>query len=141
VRYSTEFPIRFGEIDHARVVYYPRFYHIFHRAFENWFDEALGLRYAEIVGPRNMGFPSVHVETDFLKPLRYGERVRIEIDLTKIGTRSITCSYKAYRLPDGELAARASITTVCIDNDSFKAVHIPDDIRERFERFKNSSSG
>ena len=34
MKFSAEFSVRFGEVDQARVVYYPRFFHYFHQAFE-----------------------------------------------------------------------------------------------------------
>jgi 4-hydroxybenzoyl-CoA thioesterase len=116
VTYAAEFPVRFGEIDLARVVYYPRYFHYFHQAFEQWFEEALGVSYPELVNAQNIGFPSVHVETDFKAPLRYGDRVRVEIEVVEIGTR---------------------VTTVAINNDSFKSIVIPPEWRERFERFRS----
>ena len=133
--YTTEIPVRFGDIDHARVVYYPRFFHMFHRAFERWFDEALGISYPEVV--QRVGFPSVHVETDFRKTLSYGESARITIEVVKVGSKSLTLKYTLHRVPDGELSAEATITTVCIDGD-FKSTTIPDDLRDRFEKYKAS---
>lgn len=135
--YSTEFTVRFGEIDPARVVYYPRFFHYFHQAFESWFENALGVPYGKVLEDHNIGFPSVHVETDFKRPLRYGEKVRIDIDLLEIGKRSITLLYTAVRLPDGKVSAVSTIKTAAIRNDTFKSVDIPDDWRERFEEFKS----
>ena len=136
--FECEFPVRFGEIDNAGVVYYPRFFHIFHMAFEEWFGGALGATYADLVVRDNIGFPSVKVETEFLAPLRYGESVRVRLELEEIGRKSITCRYTMFRLPDGVEAARARITTVAIDNDSFKSITIPDEWRERLQRFKDS---
>ena len=137
MKYAVELPVRFGEIDHARVVYYPRFFHYFHQAFEMWFGEALGVPYSETVTTHNIGFPAVRVETEFRKPLCYGETARVEVELLRVGNRSITNRYTITRLPDGEISATATITTVCIDNDSFTSVDIPDEFRERFEKFRD----
>ena len=139
MKYSTEFTVRFGEIDPARVVYYPRFFHYFHQAFENWFGDALGVPYWKALGEHNIGFPAVQVETAFRRPLRYGEKVRVDMELLEIGKRSITVRYTAVRLPDGEVSAEATIKTATIRNDTFKSVNIPDDWRERFENFKSGS--
>ena len=137
--YKIEFPVRFGDVDHARVMYYPRFFHYFHQAFESWFSDALGVSYPELVTKQNIGFPSVKVETEFKKPLRYGDRVRIELELVNVGSKSITCQYTATRLPDDVLCARATITTVAIDNDTFKSIAIPDQWRDRFRRFADAT--
>jgi len=138
MKFATELPVRFGEIDHARVVYYPRFFHYYHQAFEEWFGQALGVPYPDLVTKQGIGFPSVRVESEFLKPLRYGDRARIEIEIAEIGRTSLTLRYTITRLPDNELAARATIKTVAIDDD-FKPVPIPDDWRRRFERFRDAA--
>ena len=133
--FASEFTVRFGEIDQARVVYYPRFFHYFHKTFEEWFD-TLGVPYPDVVGKLNVGFPSVKVETEFIKPLRYGDRVRVELELVDIGKRSITVVYTMTRLPDGVTAARAKIKNVLVDNDTFTSLPLGE-WRERFENFKS----
>jgi len=135
--FSHEITVRFGDIDQARVVYYPVFFHYLHETFEEWFDKALGASYPQLVVKENIGFPSVRVETEFRKPLPYGERVRVELRLLEVGTRSITVEYHVVRLSDGETSARARVTTVAVDNDTFRSVPIPAHWRERFERFMN----
>lgn len=137
MKFVTELPVRFGEIDHARVVYYPRFFHFFHQAFEEWFG-ALGVPYPELVTRENLGFPSVRVETEFLKPLRYGDRARVEIEIVEIGNASLTLRYTLVRMPDGEESARAVIKTVAIDHTTFAPVPIPDVWRRRFEQFRDA---
>ncbi len=136
--FSAEFSVRFGEIDQARVVYYPRFFHYFHQAFEEWFARALGVSYPDLVLKENVGFPSVRVETEFLAPLRYGDKIRVDLELLEIGRTSITVRYTLVRLADGATSARATIKNVAIDNDTFKPVPISDDWRRRFEKFKNA---
>lgn len=135
--FSAEFDVRFGEIDYARVVYYPRFFHYFHQAFEEWFGRALGVSYPDLVVGENVGYPSVKAETEFLKPLRYGDRIRIDLELLDIGRTSITVGYTVVRLTDGQVSARATIKNVAIDNDTFKPVPIPPEWRRRFETFRN----
>ncbi len=135
--FSAEFSVRFGEVDYARVVYYPRFFHYFHQAFEEWFSGALGAPYPELVVKENIGFPTIRAETEFLAPLRYGDRFRVDVELVDIGRTSITMAYTIVRLGDGKVSARATIKNVAIDNDTFKPMRIPDRWRERFERFRS----
>jgi 4-hydroxybenzoyl-CoA thioesterase len=132
--YAREFAVPFGVVDHARVVYYPRFFDFFHRTFEAWFG-ALGASYPQLVLEENLGFPTVRVETEFVKPVRYGDRLRVELELAEVGRRSITVRYTAVRLPDGEVAARATVKKALVDNDRFVSVDIPEAWRRRFEAF------
>ena len=141
MRYTAEFPVRFGDIDRAGVIYYPQFFHYFHQTFEDWFGDALGVPYSDVVVGRGLGFPSVRVETDFLAPLRYGDRVRVELTLADIGSKSITVQYVATRAADGVRVAVARIVKVAVENESFRSVPIPDDLRERFQRFRAGEEG
>lgn len=134
--FSAEFDVRFGEIDLAGVVYYPRFFHYFHQAFEEWFGRALGVSYAD-VPKEGKGYPSVRVESEFLKPLRYGDRIRVDLELRDVGRSSITVGYTITRLGDGEVSARATVTNVNIDHD-FKPAPITDAWRRRFQRFRDA---
>jgi 4-hydroxybenzoyl-CoA thioesterase len=134
--FTSDFTVRFGEVDRAQVMYYPRFFHLFHQTFEEWFGGALGVPYPEVLNNENLGFPTVKVETEFLKPLRFGDRVRIVLELVAIGEGSLTLSYTAVRLADGEVAARATVKKATIENDTFRPVTIDDVWRQRFERFQ-----
>jgi 4-hydroxybenzoyl-CoA thioesterase len=137
VTYAAEFTIRFGEIDQAGVVYYPRFFHYFHQTFESWFGDALGVPYSVLVTGQNLGFPSVSVQTEFSNPLRYGDTVKIELDLVDIGSRSITLQYTAVRLSDGAVSAKARIKKVAVQNDTFSSIEIPGEWLERFKAFQS----
>ena len=138
MKFSAEFSVRFGEIDQAHVVYYPRFFHYFHQAFEEWFAGALGVSYPDLVVKENVGFPSVRVETEFLKPLRYGDKIRVDLELLEIGRTTITVRYTLVRLADGATSARATIKNVAVDNDTFTPVPISDEWRRRFEKFRDA---
>jgi 4-hydroxybenzoyl-CoA thioesterase len=138
MKFSAEFNVRFGEIDQAGVVYYPRFFHYFHQAFEEWFAGALGVSYPDLVLKENIGFPSVRVETEFLKPLRYGDTFRVDLELLEIGRTSITVRYTLARLSDGATSARATVKNVAINNSTFRPVPISAEWRRRFERFRDA---
>jgi 4-hydroxybenzoyl-CoA thioesterase len=139
MKFATELPVRFGEIDQAGVVYYPRFFHYFHQAFEEWFRQALGTSYPDLVLKEGIGFPSVRVESEFFKPLRYGDRARVEIEVLEVGRKSLTLRYELHRVTDNVLSARATIKTVAIDNESFTSVAIPETWRALFERFRTAA--
>jgi 4-hydroxybenzoyl-CoA thioesterase len=132
--FRTTIQVRFGDVDHAGIVYYPRFYIYFHEAFEDLFNLS-ELPYFELIDKQRIGFPTVHVETDFKKPLRYGDSLDIEVVVARLGTRSVTMAYTGYRHRDGELSVLAKTTLACVDMDSFKSRDIPESLRELFQRF------
>jgi 4-hydroxybenzoyl-CoA thioesterase len=133
VPFVRELPVRFPDVDFARVVYYPRFFDYTHQVFEDFFAMELGVPYARMLQERKIGFPSVHCEADFKSPLRFGDVVRIELSTDAVGERSITSRYRfSVR---GTPCAELKVVTATIDLERFTGVKVPDDVRAAFERF------
>ncbi len=132
--FRTSVEVRFGDVDHAGIVFYPKFFTYFHEAFEDFFNDA-GHPYPKLIDERKIGFPTVHIETDYKKPLKYGDSLDLEVSVPKLGRRSATFRYVGYRHRDGQHACTAEITCACVDMRAFHAVDIPDDLRALFERF------
>src|SRR5262249_39487794 len=66
--FEVTLPVRFGQVDYAGIMYYPRFFDNFHTVFEDMFTTRLGVPYMSILRDRRIGFPMVHMETDFRRP-------------------------------------------------------------------------
>jgi 4-hydroxybenzoyl-CoA thioesterase len=129
--YTTRVRVRFGDEDHAQIVYYPRFFNFFHIAFEDFFGDQ-GRPYKEVLDTDGIGFPTVHVETDFKSTLRFGDEFEVEVRVAKIGRTSATFHYIGRK--EGTLAAEARMTVVCVDMKTWQPVPIPDRYRQLFER-------
>ena len=138
-------PVRFADVDHAGIVYYPRFFHYFHIAFEELFRARMGSRgYVALLDEQRIGFPSVSAHCDYKAPLRLGDTVAIDVSLERLGERSVTLRYRVYRCPepgpggepgdpvDGALAAEGTTTSAVVDLDAFRATLIPAHLRQLF---------
>ena len=132
--FRTSIPVRFGDVDHAGIVYYPQYYIYFHEAFEDFFNLS-DHSYFDLLDKQRIGFPTVHVDTDFKSPLRYGDSLDITLSVAQLGHRSVVMHYDGYRHRDGVHCVTANITLVCMDLDTFKSRDIPDALRELFTRF------
>ncbi len=129
------FPVRFADIDHAGIVYYPVYYHYFHVAFEEMFRDRLGAAgYASLLNDRKIGFPAVSSSCTYRAPLRFGDDVEIILLVTKVGQKSVTFGYRASRLTDSQSEPVADGEIVCavLDFASFRAIAVPDDLRRLF---------
>jgi 4-hydroxybenzoyl-CoA thioesterase len=128
-RFTT--PVRFADVDHAGLVYYPRFFHFFHLAFEELWRARLGPRaYVELIDRDRIGFPAVRAECDFKGPLRFGDDAAIEIAIERLGTKSITFTYRVQRAADGALAAEGKVVCAVTDLARMVAIAIPERVRE-----------
>ena len=125
--------IRFGDIDHAGIVYYPRFLHYFHVALEEFFGQELGVDYPILVNEHRIGLPTVHLETDFRRPLRYGDQIEVEVRVLKIGKSAITFGYRVFKQGENQPRTEGYNVTVCLDMETFTKRDIPDWLRQRLE--------
>jgi len=120
----------FGDIDNAGIVYYPRFMHYFHLALEEFFANEMGIDYAAVLHQRNLSLPTVHLESDFRRRLRYGDRINIEVGVINIGQSSITWGYKGYRGDEEEMVVEGQNVTVCVRTDTFEKIDVPEWLRQ-----------
>ena len=122
----------FGDIDNAGIVYYPRFMHYFHLAMEEFFPIELGIDYADVLHKRNVSLPTVHLESDFRRKLRYGDQINMEVRVIHIGRSSITWGYKGYRLAGEEevVVVEGQNVTVCVRTDTFEKIDVPEWLRK-----------
>ena len=137
--------ICFGDIDNAGIVYYPRFVHYFHLAMEEFFSSEIGIDYAEVIHKRNVSLPTVHLEADFKRRVRYGDEINMEIRIIKLGQSSITWGYRGYRRTgEKELVIEGQNVTVCVSADTFAKREIPEWLRKPLtdytERYNRESS-
>lgn len=132
--FVRELPVRFPDVDFARVVYYPRFFGYCHQVFEDFFAAEVGVPYARMLQERKVGYPTVHASADFKSPLRFGDVVRIELTTDSVGEKSITSRYRLGC--KGTACAELKIVTAPVDLERFTGLKVPDDVRAAFERFR-----
>ena len=132
--FRARIQVRFGDVDHAGIVYYPQFFIYFHEAFEDFFNTN-GFPYDQLLNKRRVGFPTVHIECDYRLPLRYGDALDVELSVPHVSDRSAVFHYVGYRKLDGKQACVASITCACVNLETFESVEVPEDLRSLFARF------
>lgn len=121
-------PVRFSDVDHAGIVYYPRFFHLFHVAFEELWRARIGARaYAELIDRDRVGFPAVHAECDFTAPLRFGDTAVIDVSIARLGKTSITFHYRVYKDErERTLCAEGRVVCAVVDLARFVSVAVPE---------------
>lgn len=126
--FTARHPVRFADIDWARVVYFARFFDLAHRTFEDFFNEHAKLPYGEVLTARGLGFPIVHSEADFFAPLRLGDTARVVLEVTALSKRSVTSRFTVYRSESDERCAVLVLKQAAIDTATFKGAEFPDDV-------------
>jgi 4-hydroxybenzoyl-CoA thioesterase len=126
--FRYERPVRFAEVDAARIVFFARYLDFCHDALEGLFA-ALPGGYPHLTMARGIGIPSVRVEADYAAPLRYGDAALIDVSVERLGTRSATFVHALTRAADGVRCATVRQVVVFCRLDAMAPVDIPDDVR------------
>ena len=132
--------VRFEDVDAASIVFFSRFLSYCHEAMEAMLAPLDG-GYAALIVDRRQGMPAVRVEADFAAPLRFGDRMRIEVTVEHIGRTSCTFQYEFRNTKDGTHVARIRHVVVLCDLNGIKAMPIPDDVRAVLERHLPTAPG
>ncbi len=128
-----ERPVRFEEVDAAGIVFFARYLGYAHEAMERFFAPLEG-GYPRLIGERKVGLPAVRVEADYHAPTRYGDTLRIEPSVARLGNRSATLRYRMIRASDGALVAEVKHTVVVSDLVLLRSIDMPDDLRAELVR-------
>ncbi len=129
--------VEFSETDMAGIVHYSNFFR-YMEAAEHAFFRSIGLSIAP-GGADSVGWPRVHADCDFRKPLRFEDTVEIELLVREKRERSLVYTVifrKANADPVHEVA-RGSLAVACIRKDpvtgTMTSIPIPADIADRIE--------
>ena len=135
--------VYWGHCDPAGIVYFPRFFDMFHEAMETWFTAWLQSPYQDVIVRRRLGFPSVHTEADFRKPTAFGDWITVELTLQHLGRSSMRLGYRILGQEADDV--RGTGATVCavmdLDPDSprfRRSMPLPDDLREAMQAFMDA---
>ncbi len=136
--FTCQLKVRFGDVDHAGVAYYPTIVDYFHLAFEEFWEGWVGVPYPTVVDSEKLGFPTVHLEVDFVAPLTYGDRLIVQMGVQKVGTSSVTFRYLFTKPGPAAASApipcvRGTLTVVAVDLPTFAPKPVPPKYRAKFE--------
>ncbi len=125
--------VDFPMIDLAQVVYYPEYFDLAHRFFEESWEKICGIAYPVITQEMHLGFPAVHTSADHLAPLRYGDMVTCKLWIDSVGKSSIVWRYQ-FSNQEQTLCWDAQVVTVSVDMRTFEKIDVPNDIADALRK-------
>lgn len=131
---------RFGDIDHAGVAYFPNLLHLCHCTFEDWWADGIGTSYPVLMREHDLGFPVVHLESDFFRPVRFGDDLDVHLGVLRVGRSSAEFGYWMTRAGTDEVMCRMRITTAAVSMATLQKREIPATWKQQFERFRIDES-
>ena len=132
--YSSKSIVRFTHTDPASFVFFPRHFEIIQVAVEDWFTEALGVPYADIINNRQIGIPTAKTDCEFFHPSRLGDTIETAVYVDRLGKSSLALTFIG--CVDGQERQRAHSVLVAISLENGTPVPFPDDIREKIEAYQ-----
>lgn len=125
--------VRFSHCDPAGMVFFPRYLVQLNDLVEDWFDEALGINYAEFITTRKFGLPTVKLDCAFQSPGVFGSEIEWQLSVERIGNSSIGLMVRGV---DGD-ALRFELHSVLVATAVHQggSVTLPEDLRAALLRF------
>jgi 4-hydroxybenzoyl-CoA thioesterase len=133
-RFERTLTIRFSHCDPAGIVFYPRYFVMFNDLVEDWVTSGLGIRYADLLGRRRTGLPSVSVNSQFNAVSRMGDEVQMGLTVEHIGRSSIHLSLGCRH--GAEQRVQMQQVLVVTDLETHRPMAIPDDLRRAMVAFQ-----
>jgi 4-hydroxybenzoyl-CoA thioesterase len=128
--FQTQILVRFGDLDPAGIAYYPNLVGYLHEAFEDFFRGHVGRPYPELYR-EGLGFPTVRLEVDYLKPVQYGDHVDVAVAVERVGRSSVQLRYEASVAGQRVFVGRNVVVTVNLK--TFETLPVPDWLRAKLE--------
>jgi 4-hydroxybenzoyl-CoA thioesterase len=132
--HSTTLPVRWGDVDAAGIVFYPRFYEWYDLGCEALFA-SLGLPWPELF-PRHgiVGVPIVESGSRFLSPARYGDTLTVRSRVAWVKDRTFRMEHEILageRLCASGFEVRAWVRRPAAPGGRLEAVAIPEEVARR----------
>ena len=135
--------VEFSETDMAGIMHYSNFFRFMESA-EHAFYRALGHSVVMTNVDPPLGWPRVHADCDYFRPLRFEDLVEVHMLVKEKKSKALTYVFRFYKLNGApEEVARGSLTVVCVthQNGAMRAVEIPREIADKIEVASPESLG
>ncbi|MBI1961827.1 MAG: acyl-CoA thioesterase [Candidatus Rokubacteria bacterium] len=134
VEHTTSVQVRWGDVDPAGIVYYPRFFQWYDLGCEQLFV-ALGLPWPETFPKYEIvGVPIVESGSKFVSPARYGDVLTIRSRVAWVRARTFRMEHEISvgpRLCAAGFEVRAWVAWPKTPGERLHAKPIPEDVVER----------
>jgi acyl-CoA thioesterase FadM len=109
--YAHPSQVSFADTDCSGWIHFPKIFRHVEEAEHAW----LAVQGIPIISREEGGWPRVHVSCDFKKPLRFGDKIEVQLGIERIGAASVHWVFEV--LKDGEVCAHGKMTTVRVDHE------------------------
>jgi acyl-CoA thioester hydrolase len=137
--------VEFVDTDMAGIIHFASYFR-YMEVTEHAFLRSLGFSVHMEFGGRTIGWPRVHAQCDYRRPLHFEDEVEVQLLVREKKSKSLTYDFLFRKMGEesGEPVAKGSITAVCVTMDeetgTMKAVDIPEELARQIEQAPRESS-
>ena len=127
--------VRFRDTDVQGHVYFGNYFEFCDEALSAYM-RTIGMPWQELV-KRGTDLFYASASCDYLGSARFEDLIQIETQISKIGNTSIT-SFFVIRNEAGEVLAKATLVSVCVDSATRKKTPVPKAFREAVASYESN---
>jgi len=116
--------VRWSDVDFAGIIFYGSYVRFFEIAETELF-RACGLAYAQVFNHYDIFLPRKAVYSEFYRPARLDDRLRVAAYVGRVGTKSMTLNFDVLRPDAAALGAAGWMVLVCVDRQRLAPRPLP----------------
>ncbi len=130
--------VRFQDVDAAGIIFYPVVLEYCHDVYVE-FLEAHDTSLHRVLEAGIWAAPIRHAEADYLKPLRFGQRIEVALCLAHLERSEVTLGYQVKLGENGDVAAVAQTVHTFVSLPTFVRTEIPAGLVTAFQSLAKPS--
>ncbi len=127
--YSYKRRVNFYDCDPAGILFFGRVYELCHSAYESMI-ESFNLQEPYWTN-ENYITPIIHSEASYHKPVRPGEMITINVQVSQLRKSSFELEYELVNLK-GEICTKVKIVHIFIHKKNWEKINMPDNLLQAF---------
>ena len=127
--FTANVKVYFYDADPAGIIFYASVFKYVHAAYEDFLRSLSTER--NFFFDRDYILPIMHAEADYVRPIRVGDELRIDVVVSLLKSSSFEITYRFYI--GAQFAAMAKTVHVCVLKEKFEKIELPKDFHEKLK--------
>ena len=118
--------IKLYHTDAANLIFYSNLFNLAYECLEEFLEKS-NFSVLKIINEGKVLMPVVHAEADYIRPMRLGDKIEIQLSLDYVGKSSYKLSYDFYNESKIKVA-HVKTAHVLISASDYKPVKLPEEL-------------
>lgn len=130
--FSIKRRVNFYDCDPAGIIFFSRVFDFAHSAYEQLIQSIK--KDEDYWNNDKYVVPIIKSDSTYLKPIKYGDDITINISINELRSSSFELSYEMISA-ESELLCSVKTVHIFVDKKSWKKIEIPENIKNEFENY------